>query len=201
VTGEAHALAIQKMGQCPIWVLGKDGEPPSYQYGWGLKEEEGVDLGDVNEGIAYYGNMDFQGMGEQDGTIFIINMQEAILRHPTVFIHELSHYFHDFVGEHKTPQLTEVYKATLKKKKAIEAAYTIHNPEQFEVTFCCAEEFFAYMMEAYYSKPKDFSPHGIEYTACAFPSTITELLELDVRFQLGIVDVLGTILPLTSLTA
>ena len=178
-----------------------------YKYGNKLKKKEGVDLGNVKrEGIAYYGNFDFRHEGqehEQDDSIFLVNMERAILEHCNVLLHELTHHFHFTIGETCTPRLTEVYNKALEVKTAMQECYSaqhsmgIHAFQHgYDYTFSCPEEFLAYMVEAYYSKPEEFSQYGLHYSAPAFPCTRKELVEIDIKYGLGIVEMVNSYIPL-----
>jgi len=89
----------------------------------------------------------------------VVNLKVSLLEHAHLLLHELTHYFHDCIGERRTPKLTQVYKkAKAVKKEMKEAFQGKYDPkryfsENFEYTMSCPEEFLAYMIEAYYSQP------------------------------------------------
>ena len=78
-------------------------------------EAHGVDLGDASHGLAWHGNMHYAPHGphgsvhEQAGSIFLINLRRAVLGHPTVLIHELTHHFHLATGPERLPMVTAAY--------------------------------------------------------------------------------------------
>jgi len=189
--GSAHAACLRRLGQVPIWIHGKNSQLWKYGYQTKLKQD-GVDLGNAQDGMAWFGNMqyntDSDGWRDQHTTVFIIGMEGAILRHPTVFVHELTHTFHSIIGFHNTPRLASVYRKTKAKLPEIfdKFKHCIHNLEQLKTTFVNQEEFLAYMMEAYHCKPRDFSKFGIVYEAPAFPRTLDQMKALDEKCNLCI---------------
>ena len=190
---EALAAPLARLGQCPIFVHGLEG---CWQWGAAKKRaEEGVDLGEGPCGIAYFGNLEYDGYGYQEEAVFLINMPAAILRHPTVLIHELTHTFHDIVGFDRTPELAVTFGRAIARKPAIVERFVRGdpraNPRQFEVTFANEREFAAYLSEALHSRPSEASRCGIAFEAPAFPRTCAELLALDDEMQLGFVDALA----------
>ena len=59
-----------------------NGGPHSWQWGAQRKrEQDGLELGDPQQGIAYYGNMAYEGHGSQEHTVFVINPR-TLLRNP-----------------------------------------------------------------------------------------------------------------------
>ena len=193
----AHAGPLQRFGQCTIIVHGAGG---LYRFGRDKKmREEGVDLGDPERGIAWFGNLEYANGRAQENSLFIVNMPRAILGHPTVFIHELTHYFHSRVGFERTPALAAAFERTKAARPAIEQRYRseyLSNPRQFEETFRNDREFFAYLMEAYHSRPPGWSAAGVVYEAGAFPRTQEALRQMDDELGLGIVAVLEETLQL-----
>jgi len=196
---DAHAGPLQRFGQCAIIVHGVGG---LYQFGRDKKlREESVDLGDPERGIAWFGNLEYENGRVQESTLFIVNMPRAILGHPTVFVHELTHYFHSRVGFERTPALAAAFERTKAARPAIEQRYQseyMSNPRQFEETFRNDREFFAYLMEAYHSRPPGWSNAGVVYEAPAFPRTQEALRQMDGELGLGIVDVLEETLELNG---
>lgn len=119
-TARCHQKAIAKFGQCPIVVIGYHG--PNWSWGAHIKEkEEGIDLGDpIEDGVQYFGNFYFKIDGrkyEQHDSIFVVNMKRSLLEHAHLLLHELTHYFHDCIGERRTPKLTQAT-GTLKTLKS-----------------------------------------------------------------------------------
>ena len=69
---EAHAVPLRRHGQCPIHIMGLGG---IYQYGRDKKwREERVELGDPASGIAYFGNLEYEGGRMQESTLFIASV-------------------------------------------------------------------------------------------------------------------------------
>ena len=67
---EAHAEPLARLGQCHIILHGTHG---CWRYGAEEKLRDcGVELGDVRDGIAYYGNLSYEGYGSQEQAIFLI---------------------------------------------------------------------------------------------------------------------------------
>ena len=93
------------------------------------------------------------------------SLPRTVLGHPTVLIHELSHTFHHAMGWNASPLLARTFARAKACKADIERRFTITNPSQFESTFINKEEFVAYCMEAYHSRPPDFSACGIRCVA------------------------------------
>ena len=182
---------LRSLGQCPIWVHGLHG---CWTYGHELKRREhGVDLGDADRGLAWHGNMHYDDAAhpEQSESVFLINLPSAVLAHPMVLIHELTHHFHLTVGPEKLPMITKAYQHTKRLKQLILARFDVTNRGQFEYTLTNELEFLAYMMEAYHSTDlhapmQDASVRREAFAAPAFPTTRDELATLDAEFNVGI---------------
>jgi len=158
-----------------------------WQYGHAKKKsEDGVDVGTAEDGFAYYGNLCYEDFGDVDDAIFLMNMPRAVLGHPTVLVHELTHAFHHRIGWDAVPLLSAAYSRAVAIKAEIPRHFKILNPTQFEVTFINQEEFLAYLSEAYHSRPRDYSRHGVIYEAPAFPTNRAELQALDDKFGIGV---------------
>ncbi len=212
---EAYKGPLEEFRCTPIWLHGAKSKV--WNYGYNMKLKDGVDLGEVGWGIAWYGNMHYEGYGEQGDTIFIINLKKGILGHPTVFVHELAHAFHEKSirrnqrgfrrmlssivqsprnsGSPKAkPDPNALIESSYQRAKAklseIKSTFRIHNPRQFAVTFTNAHEFFAYCTEAYHCSPEArarLKGVGVRLEAPAFPRTREDLFALDEKFNLGIV--------------
>jgi len=210
-TFECHKHPIQTMGQVPIWIHGADS--PHWKHGYSCKKKEGVELGDAKRGIAFFGNMtyksrDSSAIHDRNATIFIIGTQ-AILNHPTVFVHEMTHAFHYLcITKNVTngPKVSclGLIKRAFQRAKANEDHIVqrfkseIWNLRQFHASFANENEFLAYCTEAYHSKPRNYSNHSIVYHAPAFPRTRAGLIALDREFNLGILEAIETMLGLNS---
>ena len=186
----AVAPMLEAVPQCPIWLHGVAG---CWRYGHALKlREHGVDLGDVERGLAWHGNMHYEGFGDQEQSIFLINLDQAILRHPTVLVHELTHHFHLSIGPERLPCLTYAYNRTVAALPAIRTHFSAEvnrNAGQFDHTFVNELEFFAYLHEAYHCCGSDRLPssaRGVCFEAPAFPRTRAQLEALDAKLELGI---------------
>ncbi len=193
-----HGEALRRVGQCPIWLHGLRGV---WTHGHDVKRRDGFDLGPAERGIAFHGNMIYEGYGEQGDSIFIINLPAALLGHPTVLVHELTHHFHLRVGPERLPRIRRAWEEAVARRREIEARFTIANPIQFDATFANEFEFFAYLMEAYHCRPAGAADGGgppgaaapsgrVAFAASAFPTTHDELRALDEALQLDLVATL-----------
>ena len=161
--------------------------------GLGKRREHGVDLGPVEHGLAWHGNMHYEEGAFRritvDDSIFLVNLPRAILGHPTVLLHELTHHFHLTLGPERLPCIRAAYLRTQARLGDIRTRFAQELQgcgPQFDVTFRNELEFFAYMHEAYHSKAGRPSPPAICFEAPAFPYTRQDLRRLDADFGLGI---------------
>ena len=191
-TSVAMEQMLRHVPQCPIWLHGTHG---CWRFGHELKRREhGVDLGAVEDGIAWHGNMHYEGYPDQDDSIFAINLPRAVLGHPMVFVHELTHHFHHTVGPERLPMIAAAFERVHASLGAIRARFESEierNAPQFEYTLSDEMEFFAYMMEAYRSPEGSGGGDAggdaaIVFEAPAFPRTRKELHALHAHIQLGI---------------
>lgn len=198
-SSEAIRPMVDAVGQCPIWLHGLSG---CWKHGYERKLCDGFDLGCAEKGIAFHGNMLYAG---PDGTdfdvdvgVFLINLPRAVLGHPMVFVHELTHHFHLSRGPERLPGIRCAFERTCARVDELRARFAAEvgrNPIQFEYTLSNEFEFFAYMMEALHSPvPNGSSPTSsarytsVIFEAPAFPRTRAELLALDEALGLGIVS-------------
>ena len=191
-SSEALRPMIEAMGQCPIWLHGLGG---CWQYGHELKRRDhGFDLGDAHRGLAWHGNMHYPDHPEQADTIFLVNLPRAVLGHPTVLVHELTHHFHLTLGPERLPMISSAYARTCALRERLAARFCVSDNPQFERTFTNELEFFAYMMEAYHAKELRIStrspgaPRLLPFAAPAFPKTRQEIADVDAEFGAGIAD-------------
>jgi hypothetical protein len=185
-TSKAVEQMLRHVPQCPIWLHGTQG---CWRFGHELKRRDhGVDLGAVEHGIAWHGNMHYEGHPDQNDSIFVINLPRAVLGHSMVFVHELTHHFHRSVGPERLPMITAAFERVHASLGVIRTRFGSEigrNGPQFEYTLSNEMEFFAYMMEAYHSS-EGTGGAAIVFDAPAFPRTRSQLHALDDLFQLGI---------------
>jgi hypothetical protein len=184
---------VHALGQCPIWLHGLQG---CWVYGHEKKlREHGVDLGEAADGLAWHGNMHYHDYGDQEESVFLVNLPRAVLCHPMVLVHELTHHFHLKLGPARLPMITRAYERMGTRKELILKRFHVSNRGQFEYTLSNELEFLAYMMEAYHACALHAPLRGtaarrMAFAAPAFPTTRAELSDLDREFDLGIIAAL-----------
>eukprot|EP00466_Bigelowiella_natans_P021316 jgi/Bigna1/82950/fgenesh1_pg.99_\ len=197
---ECLSKPLRQFGQVPIWIHGKKGN--EWRLGYQLKLEEGVDMGEEERGMAWFGDMQYgvttcwKEAHWQDFTVFIVNMEGAVLGHNMVLIHELTHAFHEVIGDKKLPEIRQMHENMMARKEEIftKNAKLIYNRIQLDYNISNHFEFFAYCMEAYHSRPPSYSKLGNRFESPAFPRTYESLREMDNDFKLEIIATVEKIL-------
>ena len=166
-TRQAIGHLLQKYGQVPIWLFGKNS--PHVQYGIQKIIDDGCEPEDPEEGIAFYGSFRFEFDGKehrQECSVFIVNLERAILGeyinddrgdfwcgHATVFVHELSHSICDQIDGEKFTEVEKAYQKTVARRDDVLRKFTVNNRRQFDGHhWVNADEFLAYTMEALHSR-------------------------------------------------